>query len=386
MSLSHKFPLRLLAATIRERLDYFKYEVIIDHPILNETLDLLDGRANSALDRRIILLVGGTGVGKSALLRKLVARRIARQSAQMAIRPELVPAIYVEIEPPDIGGFDFNTFYREGLVEMKALLIERTVPMIERRTREGTLLTLATEFARSKLGRGGLKIRFKAELVSRDVELMGIDEAISFFKVGKVRTEKQRLENLKDQADKLKTFTNKTPATIILAGAFDFFELALTTGQLARRSIVVPMPSYHMTANGLVGFSVALTGLIAHLPVIHQLKVEDIAAELFLQSLGCIGILKEILTNALLMALNSGGEVTVELIRKSYYPAASLKIISEEMSAGMKAVQEVVSLTGLASVAESAAAQSSPSAGPPAVPLKPGETTPSHRSNATDTW
>lgn len=254
MDALQKFPPALLAASDKEKLDYFRNDVIVDHPTLTDALKRLDEAANPALDRRILLLVGGTGVGKTAVLRQLVAKRTARQSDQMLLRPELAPAIYVEIEPPDRGAFDFSSFYREGLVAMKASLIDRTVPVVERKTREGMLLTLATENARRNLGRDGLKLRFKNELVSRDVELVAIDEAISFFKTGKGRTEKARLEVLKDQADKLKTFTNKTAATIILAGGFDFFELALTTGQLARRCVVVPMEPYAMTAVGLVGF------------------------------------------------------------------------------------------------------------------------------------
>jgi len=386
MDAPQKFPLQLLAASDEVRLDYFRNDVIVDHPTLTDALKRLDGAASPALDRRIHLLVGGTGVGKTAVLKKLVEKRIARQSAQMERRPELAPAIYVEIEPPDRGAFDFSSFYREGLVAMKASLIDRTVPVVERKTREGMLLTLATENARRNLGRDGLKLRFKNELVSRDVGVVAIDEAISFFKTGKVRTEKARLEVLKDQADKLKTFTNKTAATIILAGGFDFFDLALTTGQLARRCVIVPLEPYAMTAEGLVGFGTALAGLLSHMPIAHQLSGEAIASELFLQSLGCVGLLKEILSGAMLTALTEKSSLDINLVRKSYYSAAALKQMSEEMEDGMRAVREVTSLTVLASRADDDTGAAAASAAPPAVPLKPGETTPSHRTDAAAAW
>ena len=227
MSTAPMFPADLLTKSDDERLAYYKDEVIVDHPALTDTLEELDSKANPTLDRRLILLVGGTGLGKSAVAKKLVARRLARRKEQMLLRPEIVPAFLIELEPPDRGAFDFATLHGEGLVAMRATLIDRTRPVVERKTREGTLVTLAIENAKRTTSRGGLKIRFKSELISREVELAAVDEAISLFKTGKRKSEKERQEVLKDQADKLKTFTNKTPATILLVGSFDFFEFCL---------------------------------------------------------------------------------------------------------------------------------------------------------------
>jgi len=267
-----KFPARLLTATVKERVDYFKDEAIVDHPNMDATLTLCDEKANSVLDRRLILLVGPTGVGKSAVLKKLVERRNARRRAEASARPEIVSGLYIEAEAPDRGAFDFVTLYREGLVEMKAALIERTMPLVERKAHEGTLVTLAIESSARHLGRDSLKLRFKSELISREVEVLCIDEAINLFKTGKRRTEKERQEVLKDQADKLKTFTNKTPASIILSGAFDFFELTCCSAQIARRSLIVVMEPYTMAPQSLAGFGTALVGLIAHLPIAHKLE------------------------------------------------------------------------------------------------------------------
>lgn len=386
MSAVPLFPAGMLAKSAAERLRYYKQEVIVDHPALTKTLDLLDGKANSTLDRRLILLVGGTGVGKTAVATKLVARRMARRKQQMILRPEIVPAFFIELEPPDRGAFDFATLYREGLLAMKASLIDRTKPMVERKTREGMLLTLAIENAKSSTSTGGLKIRFKNELISRDVELVAADEAISLFKTGKRRSEKERQDVLKDQADKLKTFTNKTPASIILVGAFDFFELALATGQLARRCVIVAMPPYTMTIEDLQGWSTALVGLIGHLPIDHDLRVEEIATELFLQSIGCVGLAKGILSEALVLALEAGERLTMEHVRKCYYSAAALKQMGEEMEAGMKAVREMTTLSSLAEKADDATKEPPSSQSPPARPLKPGETTPSHRGDAAGAW
>ena len=386
MSISPMYPPEVLTRSPDEQLIYYSEEVVVIHPELTTTLDLLDSKANSTLDRRLILLVGGTGVGKTVAAKLLVKRRAARRVEEVRLRPELVPSIFIEAEPPDRGDFDFTTLYREGLAAMNAVLVERTMPVLERKTRDGTLVTLAIEGARKRIDGVGLKLRFKGELISREVELVAIDEAICLFKTGTSKSEKQRMLTLKDQSDKLKTFTNKTPASILLAGAFDFFDLATTTGQLGRRSLIVLMSPYPMTDVGLKGFGIALVGLIGHLPIAHDLRVEDSAAEIFLQSLGCVGIAKGILSAALLLSLRSGTLLTIGTVRLCYYPAVTLKVMSEEMEAGMKAVRTATSLSALASKAEAAPAEPSDPDRPPARPLKPGETKPSHRGDAANAW
>lgn len=376
------FPPHLLQASPKDRLDYFK-KVIVDHDTLSKVVDQLDDYALPALDRRLLVLVGGAGVGKSAALDLLTARRNARRAEWLRLHPHCSPAILLELEPPDRGAFDFNSLYWEALTSMNAMLVDRTLPTIERRAGRHSIETLDVEHVKRRLGSYGLKRRFKNELISREVELIAIDEAISFFKTGKRRSEKDRLEVLKDQSDKLKTFVNKTPVTMVLAGAFDFFDLVNSSAQLARRCRLVPMESYGSSPKDLLGFAVALTGLVAHLPIAHNLHVADIAGELFLQSLGCVGILKELLVTGLTAALRLGVPLSMAHVRQGYYPKAALKQMADEMASGMVAVRAMMSLTELADAADGAASADAARRG---AALKPGETTPSHRNDAASAW
>jgi hypothetical protein len=380
------FPPQLLTASKAEKLEYFDEQVIVDHPSLNQAMNACDEKANSVLDRSLNLLVGPTGVGKSAVLKRLVARRNLRRQGEIENRPEVVAAIFIEAEAPDRGAYEFSTLYRDGLVEMKAALIDRTVPLIDRKTRESTLLTLAIESSGRRVGRDGLKLRFKRELIAREVELVAIDEAINIFTTGKSKTANDRVDVLKNQANKLKTFTNKTPTSIILAGAFDFFHLTLTSGQNARRSVITVMEPYPLNKDGLTGFGTALFGLIAHLPVEHSLVAESIASELYLQTLGCVGILKSILCEALVLALNREVILSIVLVRSCYYSTAQLAVMRDEMNAGLKAVHELTSLEDMAGQAEVDSAEQSSRNSVAQVPLKPGETKPSHRTEATEKW
>lgn len=386
MVIESSYPKHLLTASDEDRLRYFKCDVIVDHPILEKIVSDLDEKANPLLERRLVLLVGGTGTGKSAALRKLVERRTQRKCAAMATNHQMIPAIYFEAEAPDKGQFLFSSLYSAGLRQMNAALVSRTIPLVDRPVGQKQRVTIGVEYAGKRLNSEALKDRFIENLSERQVELLAIDEAVNIFKVGRARSENDRTEQLKEQADKLKSFVNiNTPTTLVLAGAYDFHQLILTSGQNARRGRIVHMEPYTMSPEGLDGFAQALIKLIAHLPIRHALIPEDIATELFVQCLGCIGILKTILNEALLLALNTKRSLGLTVIRQTYYTAAQLNVMRCEMEIGIKNVREIMTTAKLAVHAETVASRLPlPKSRPNR--LAPGEMIPSHRHDATDGW
>lgn len=386
MSVNALFPKHLLHSCNKDRMTYYVNEVIVDHPVLTDAIDSLDEMANPLLEKRLILLVGGTGVGKSALMRKLVHRRISRMRDVIVSNRQIVPAIQVEIEAPDIGKFAFSTLYREALVQMNAALIDLTLPIIERRSHDSLMYTIAVEKSGHRLNPSALKVRFMENLVDRQVDLVCLDEAINIFKVGHSRSDKDRREQLKDQADKLKTFINKTPTSLVLGGAYDFLDLTMSSGQLARRSFIVHMSPYTMKSDSLTGFATALVGLIAHLPIKHELDPTSHATELFLQCLGCIGTLKNILSAALLRALNTNKPLTIDIVRKCYFTAAQLEVMRNEMNDGIARVKELMTMEQLAENAEQNTPKPDQSSSANSQKLAPGESKPSHRHDATKSW
>lgn len=386
MTITPKYPSHLLQASDNLRLKYFVDDVIVDHPSLDQSMEALDELANPFLEKRLILLLGGSGVGKTALMKKLVKKRIARRAAAIAANQQVVPAVFYEVEAPDKGKFSFLSLYRGGLAEINAALIERTLPITERQTRDRSMLTISVEHAGRRVDASALKARFIKNLIDREIELACLDEAINIFKVGKHKSERDRKEQLKEQADKLKTFGNKTPTTLVLAGAYDFFDLTLVSGQIARRSSIVHMEPYTMTKEGLEGFVAALVGLLSHLPIEHGLDPGKYATELFLQSLGCIGILKNILSNALLKALSRKSALTIDLVRGCFFTAAQLDVMRQEMELGIAKVRELMTMEQLVQKAELVETNEGGSSVIKSKKLAPGETTPSHRHAAAKVW
>lgn len=380
------FPIHLLHSCDKDRMTYYVNDVIVDHPILTDAIESIDEMANPLLEKRLILLVGGTGVGKSALMRKLVRRRLSRMKEVIVANPQIIPAIHVETEAPDIGKFAFSSLYRDALAQMNAALIDRTLPIIERRSQGKSICTIAVEISGHRLSPAALKDRFIQNLIERQVDLVCLDEAINIFKVGQSRSQADRKVQLKDQTDKLKTFVNKTPTTLLLGGAYDFLDLTMSSGQIARRSVIVHMSPYTIEKNGLKGFATALVALIAHLPLAHELDPNEHATELFLQCLGCIGTLKNILSRALLIALSTKKTLSINLVRKCYFTAAQLEVMRNEMNDGIARVQELTTMEELAIKAEKIPPKPENSPSVSTKKLAPGESKPSHRHEAANKW
>lgn len=232
----------------------------------------------------------------------------------------------------------------------------------------------------------GLRERFENAVEYDELRMMCLDEAINMFKVGKPRTEKQRLSLLKDQGDILKSFSNRNQLSVVVSGAYDFLDLANASAQLARRSLIVHFRRYTATEADMMAFTRAVFSLIGRLPKqFHCLDPKELVKELFFVSLGCIGIVKSLLCTALSCALYSNVLLTADLLRTVYYPRETLLKMKAEAETGealVKALTEAEAMHWLPKVGQNAE---------PAKPngmraLKPGETRPDYRAGAAESW
>ena len=382
------FPLHLLVASNESRLEYFN-DYIAVHPAMEAAMKNLDEMASGLLDQRLILLLGAAGVGKSELLKLFIRRRISQRVEQMTNDPQRVPGIFIELEAPVTGSFSFVPFYKEALATLGCVLPGKTLGFVDRLAGRSVLRSIHIEAAGRKPSGEDLKARFTDSLMERKVEICGLDEAVNAFKSAVSLSEQQRDRIITDQANKIKSMVNKSQTTFALVGAFDFYQLTVGSAQLARRSQIVHLQPYGSTEKDLVGFLVAFTDLLSQLPIEHDIDPSLHATEVFLQCLGCIGNLKNILKTALNKALLRRLNLTIELVRESFFSAPSLLKMKDEQEAGVAGLNLFLSLEELADCVEktpiliTAHAKSEKAS---RNRLKPGETTPSHRQGAAKNW
>lgn len=382
ISVESLFPASLRNASAEEQIHYFK-SVRIHHKAREHNLELLNEHSFGSLDQRIILLVGGAGVGKTDLLHELVRQRLKMRESEMLIDPHRLSAFYYEFSQPDRGSFEFTPYFQESLELMSCGLAHMTLEMRTRIASGRAINSLDVERRGRPLTALAARRRYIENCNERNVEIAALDEAGHAFKVASSATAIERQLKLEDRANYIKSLVNKSQTTYILSGAYDFFDLTTATGQLARRCRVVHALPYHI--DELEDFIRALIGFLQHLPVGYAISSSDFT-EIYLESVGCIGVLHDIFSGAVRSCLlRGGGVLTMAHFRANYLTPGAKKRLNLELDAGIQAFAKFNSDEEQAS---SAVDRALASKRPRAVPrkLKVGDTKPSHRKDASSLW
>lgn len=378
LNLTRLFPPALLNASVDERTSYFM-NVTVEHPKFDEALETCLAKIDPCIEERFLLLCGPTGCGKSALQKQLRKQLILAQRREMEKDKCLLPAIAVQAEAPNKGPFDNTHLHASMLTAMRAPLVEATREYQELLRNAEKAAGRVFHSKRRSDSAGAILDRCRLHLKLRRVRCCSIDEAGLMFTTGVTYTRVQRMMALQQQANKLRSLVNGTPTCLVLAGAYDFFDLSQTSGQLARRSRIVHLEAYGTSEEDVIGFCKGLIGLLAHLPAEHTIDPRTDGAEICIYTAGCIGIASDLLRDTLLTHLRTGKPFDMALVRKHFMSAAALETIRAEMIAGAKEVNRLLGSSDVFGV-DDESPPSVPQASAPRSPLKPGDTKPSHRA------
>ena len=381
------FPAELLNASTECRLAYFE-QVIVAHPNFDELLADIFEKINPHSNRRIFLLVGATGTGKSALLRKLVEKAISEATNFGTASPEVVPAFAFRPEAPLRGVFKFEKLYEQALVCMNAPMIEasRDVLRVHTTPRDTVSRLLLESPARKDWG--GLRTRCLNDLKDRHVRLWGVDEAKVLFMTGRSDTKEARKKAIEEMADRLKLLVEDVRTILLLSGGFDFYDLASVTSQLARRCRVFYFQPY--TAKTIAGFQQGFIGLLSHIPTHHLIEASD-GAEFFGRCDGAIGRVRDVLMDALFKHLAKRAIFDMILVREFFWEAEQEDVMRSESDAGDVHMQAVKANSEERAGSSRAKKGEKLSANPTKAsvlmkPKKVGEAHPSHFKNESEQW
>src|SRR5216684_1806833 len=117
-------PANLLEQTCQARVDYFR-SYAIAHPRLVEAKDQLLSAIRESERNTLILVLGATGVGKTAL--RIGIERILVKDAlkELAADPGKAPSVAVEAVAPESGNFNWTFFFKLLLEAMEEPLADR---------------------------------------------------------------------------------------------------------------------------------------------------------------------------------------------------------------------------------------------------------------------
>jgi energy-coupling factor transporter ATP-binding protein EcfA2 len=316
------FPRELLDQPIAARRHYFETKVVA-HQQLKETYEALLHAIRYPAGKSLILLVGPTGVGKTTLLERTMKQLIEDAAGDPTTTPGHMPALMMEAPSPDTGNFSWKDYVTRALIAADEPMLADKITYDTRgihRDEQGRLIierAVATPDLRRVLEKCFHHRRPRAFFV---------DEAQHIKKMASGR-------RILDQMDTLKSLANMTTTVHVLIGTYELLGVMDLNAQLARRSLTIPFPRYHV--DDWKEFTKLLRTFQRHLPFPEEPKLESHAEYFYEQCLGCTGMLKTLLNKAVGTALEQGEQtLTLKHCQQHAEPPQKLRNMLHEIREG----------------------------------------------------
>jgi hypothetical protein len=302
MSKNRHFPTELLTKSTPERLDYF-FNYTIAHPRLEEAFNFLKLVVSHSGEPGVIFIYGPTGVGKTTL--RLLIEKWLIESSLPELEADLgcLPVASVEAVVQKSGLFNAKD-------HIKRCLFALNEPLIDHKINYGTRgiyhnnngeIVISSKVIETELGWA-----LEQALKHRKPKIFFIDEAHHMLMVASGR-------KLTDLPEAIKSLANRTGVVHGLVGTYELLTLHDVGDQLSRRSVYLHFPRYRADCTqDLEIFKSVVWGFQLHMPLQQEPDLVSHWDYCYERSLGCVGILKNWLSNALADAIREGAS-TVEM-------------------------------------------------------------------------
>jgi energy-coupling factor transporter ATP-binding protein EcfA2 len=267
------------------------------HPRLVQAKDELLSAIEASAPGSLILVIGPTGVGKSTLRRRVESALIEKMAAEMEIDTGRIPFISIEAVAPDNGIFHWRDHYQRMLAQIQEPAIEHKLGL-ERGEGERTGNGRYAPWPRGFTGYQ-LQQSIENALQHRRPAAVFIDEAQHLGRIASGR-------KLADQLDVIKSTASRSHTVHVLIGTYELLAFRNLSAQLSRRSVDLHFSRYRTeSAEDIEVFQNAVFTFQKQLRSCELLDLANIWDFLYERSLGCIGILKDWLMQALVVAARS---------------------------------------------------------------------------------
>ncbi len=284
-----KCPKEVLSQSPEDKLKYYQ-QLRIAHPYLSEAYNKLYRAVRNAEPGSLIYLYGPAGVGKTTLLKRLCEDLAEESAPELKSDCQKLSFVYLETAATDAVTFSWKDFFQRFLLAIPEVLPKtRKIPL----ELEKLIQSNAQALARPNIVGGQLRVAAENTLKYRRPKAVIFDEAQHFTFISSGR-------KLLDQHNVLKSFASISRSVFVLAGTYELLPFRNLNGQLSRRSRNVHFTRYSATVKEQRQIFInSLHNLQQHLPLAETPNLVSNWDYFYERSIGCIGILKKLLTNSL---------------------------------------------------------------------------------------
>jgi len=324
MTTSTYFPQQLLTQSIEERVAYFENKIIA-HPKLSDLYQEILETINHPVDVSLLMIYGPTGVGKTTLRQRLQRELMAAAQAEPDRNPGHIPVVGLEVALPE-NHFNWSDYYRRALQVLNEPLIGDKIEYGQRGIEYNAAGELIFVYTVSVTN---LRHALEQALKHRQPKAFFVDEAQHFNKVAGGR-------RLLDQMDILKSLTSLTKTLHVLLGTYDLLDLTDLSAQLSRRTFDFHFSRYQADVpEEMMAFQNVILTFQRHLPLHQEPNLVQHRDYLYEKSVGCVGILKNLLLKSLKAALKSDGKtITLEILKQCAIPTPKLLQFARRIKEG----------------------------------------------------
>lgn len=288
------FPPELLKATAAEKLAYFESCTVV-HRRLKIAYEAFLDAVNNPGGASLIFLFGPTGVGKTTLLYQIVKVLTEENQAAMELDLGYIPIATVEARAPESGSFDWKDYYKNVLAALGD-------PFVDYKLRTGSSRVDGNgrqqRLVKSKANLSDLREDVEYIIKQRRLMVFLVDEAQRFTKMASGRRQQ-------DQMDAIQSMASFTTTLHGLFGTYELLQFRNLSGQLSRRSMDIHFPRYQADCpQDMKDFKRVLKSFACQMPLLEIPDLEQYWEYFYERSIGCVGIVKDWLTQAFRKALS----------------------------------------------------------------------------------
>jgi len=306
----------LLAASDTEKINYFTNFTVV-HRLLKQAYEEFLDAVNNPGGASLILLFGPTGVGKTTLLTQVMKMIFEQNQALMMQNRAYLPIAGIEARSPDSGSFDWKDYYKSVLIAVSEPFTDYKVS-----TSSSRIYGNGSEQKIVKVKPHLVQLRADVEHIFKQRQLIVflVDEAQRFAKITSGRKQQ-------DQMDAIQSMASYTQTRHGLFGTYELLQLRNLSGQLSRRSIDIHFPRYKSdNAEDIKDFQRVLKSFSVAIPILETPDLEKRWDYFYERSIGCVGIVKDWLTQSLRKALSESSNSLKDKYIQTYAPSVSKSV------------------------------------------------------------